>query len=57
MTQVNRTVTTSTDAETSGLLELAREQGKLAGEVRVLKWAVGAAFVALIAALGGSTPR
>lgn len=39
-------------AETAGALDYAREQGRLSGEVRVLKWAVGAAFVALLAALG-----
>ena len=50
--QVNRTMTSSTDTETTNLLDLAREQGRLSGEVRVLKWAVGVAFVALIAALG-----
>ena len=49
---MNRTVTNSTDAKMDILLDLAREQGRLSGEVRVLKWAVGAAFVALIAALG-----
>ena len=39
--------------ETGGaLVDHAREQGRLSGEVRVLKWAVGAAFVTLIAALG-----
>ena len=39
--------------ETGGaLVDHAREQGRLSGEVRVLKWAVGAAFVTLIATLG-----
>ena len=41
-----------TDTETASALDYAREQGRQSGEVRVLKWAVGAAFVALIAALG-----
>ena len=36
----------------SALVDHAREQGRLSGEVRVLKWAVGAAFVTLIATLG-----
>ena len=38
--------------ETDSVLDYAREQGRLSGEVRVLKWAVGAAFVTLIATLG-----
>ena len=38
--------------ETGSALDYAREQGRLSGEVRVLKWAVGAAFVTLIATLG-----
>ena len=42
----------ATRAETDSALDHAREQGRLSGEVRVLKWAVGAAFVATIAALG-----
>ena len=42
----------STDTDTASLLDYAREQGRLSGEVRVLKWAAGAAVVALIAALG-----
>ena len=42
----------ATQAETDSALDHAREQGRLSGEVRVLKWAVGAAFVATIAALG-----
>ena len=41
-----------THAETGSALDYAREQGRLSGEVRVLKWAVGAAFVTLIATLG-----
>ena len=36
----------------SALVDHAREQGRLSGEVRVLKWAVGAAFVTLIATFG-----
>ena len=40
------------DSETANALDYAREQERLSGEVRVLKWAVGAAFVALIAAFG-----
>ena len=47
-----RSVTNMTDTETASALDYAREQGRLSGEVRVLKWAVGAAFVALIAAFG-----
>lgn len=43
----------ATDMNADGLLDLAREQGRLSGEVRVLKWAAGVAFVALIAAFGG----
>ena len=43
---------TENRAETVSALDYAREQGRLSGEVRVLKWAVGAAFVALIAVLG-----
>ena len=39
-------------AETGSALDYAREQGRLSGEVRILKWAVGAAFVTLIATLG-----
>ena len=46
-------MTNATDTNADSLLDLAREQGRLSGEVRVLKWAVGAAFVALIAAFGG----
>ena len=38
--------------ETGSALDYAREQGRLSGEVRILKWAVGAAFVTLIATLG-----
>lgn len=45
-------MTNPTDSQTGNLLDYAREQGRLSGEVRMLKWAVGAAFVALIAALG-----
>ena len=45
-------MTNKTDTETASALDYAREQGRQSGEVRVLKWAVGAAFVALIAALG-----
>ena len=41
-----------TRPETGSALDHAREQGRLSGEVRVLKWAVGAAFVTLIATLG-----
>ena len=41
-------MTNATDTNADGLLDLAREQGRLSGEVRVLKWAVGAALVALI---------
>ena len=41
-----------THPETGSALDYAREQGRLSGEVRVLKWAVGAAFVTLIATLG-----
>ena len=43
---------TSPHPETDSVLDYAREQGRLSGEVRVLKWAVGAAFVTLIATLG-----
>ena len=43
-------MTNATDTNSDNLLDLAREQGRLSGEVRVLKWAAGAAFVALIAA-------
>ena len=50
--RLNRSVTRMTDTETANALDYAREQGKLCGEVRVLKWAVGAAFVALITAFG-----
>ena len=46
-------MTNATDMNADGLLDLAREQGRLSGEVRVLKWAAGVAFVALIAAFGG----
>ena len=42
----------TTDTGTAGALDYAREQGRQSGEVRVLKRAVGAAFVALIAVLG-----
>ena len=49
---MNRTMTNVTNAEVASALEHAREQGRLSGEVRVLKWAAGAAFVAIIAALG-----
>ena len=45
-------MTNKIDTETASALDYAREQGRQSGEVRVLKWAVGAAFVALIAALG-----
>ena len=45
-------MTNPTDTKSSDLLDCAREQGRLSGEVRMLKWAVSAAFVALIAALG-----
>ena len=45
-------MTNMTDTATASALDYAREQGRLSGEVRMLKWAVGAAFVALIAALG-----
>ena len=45
-------MTNATDTNPDNLLDLAREQGRLSGEVRVLKWAAGAAFVALIAAFG-----
>ena len=45
-------MTNVTDTETASALDYAREQGRQSGEVRMLKWAVGAAFVALIAALG-----
>ena len=45
-------MTNVTDTATASALDYAREQGRLSGEVRMLKWAVGAAFVALIAALG-----
>ena len=38
--------------ETGSALDYAREQGRLSGEVRILKWAVGATFVTLIATLG-----
>lgn len=41
-----------THPETGSALDYAREQGRLSGEVRVLKWAVGAAFVTLIATFG-----
>ena len=50
--RLNRSVTSMTDTETANALDYAREQGRLCGEVRVLKWAVGAAFVALITAFG-----
>ena len=43
---------TSPHPETDSVLDYAREQGRLSGEVRVLKWAVGAAFVTIIATLG-----
>ena len=43
---------TSPHPETDSALDYAREQGRLSGEVRVLKWAVGAAFVTIIATLG-----
>ena len=43
---------TENRAEAVSALDYAREQGRLSGEVRVLKWAVGTAFVALIAVLG-----
>ena len=43
---------TETHADMGSALDYAREQGRLSGEVRVLKWAVGAAFVTLIATLG-----
>ena len=43
---------TSPHADMGGVLDYAREQGRLSGEVRVLKWAVGAAFVTIIATLG-----
>lgn len=46
-------MTNAADMNADGLLDLAREQGRLSGEVRVLKWAAGVAFVALIAAFGG----
>lgn len=48
----NRPMTKPSDTQIAGLLDYAREQGRLSGEMRMLKWAVGAAFVALIAALG-----
>ena len=41
-----------THAEAGIAFDYAREQGRLSGEVRVLKWAVGAAFVTIIATLG-----
>ena len=43
---------TETHADMGSVLDYAREQGRLSGEVRVLKWAVGAAFVTIIATLG-----
>lgn len=43
-------MTNAADMNADGLLDLAREQERLSGEVRVLKWAAG---VALIAAFGG----
>ena len=45
-------MTNPTDNQTTNPFDYAREQGRMSGEVRMLKWAVGAAFVALIAALG-----
>ena len=45
-------MTNPTDVRTIDLYDHAREQGKLSGEMRMLKWVVGAAFVALMAALG-----
>lgn len=45
-------MTNATDTNAIGLLDLERERGRVSGEVRVLKWAVGVAFVALIAAFG-----
>ena len=45
-------MTNPTDTQTSNLFDYAREQGRLSGEVRMLKWTVGAAFVALVAVLG-----
>ena len=39
-------------APAMGDLDLAYKLGTLSGEVRVLKWGVGAAFVAIIAAMG-----
>ena len=50
--RTNRAMTNPTDVRPDDLLDHAREQGRLSGEMRMLKWAVGAAFVALIAALG-----
>ena len=45
-------MTNATEPTTINLLDLERERGRVSGEVRVLKWAVGVAFVALIAAFG-----
>ena len=39
-------------APAMGDLDLAYKLGTLSGEVRLLKWGVGAAFVAIIAAMG-----
>lgn len=41
-------------ADAGSALDYAREQGRLSGEVRVLKWAVGAAFVAILAMQGAT---
>ena len=47
-------MTNATEPTAINLLDLERERerGRVSGEVRVLKWAVGVAFVALIAAFG-----
>ena len=41
-------------ADAGNALDYAREQGRLSGEVRVLKWTVGAAFVAILAVQGAT---
>lgn len=41
-------------ADAGNALDYAREQGRLSGEVRVLKWVVGTAFVAILAVHGAT---
>ena len=44
-------MTNPIDVQPIDLFNHAREQGKLSGEMRMLKWTVGAALAVLVAAL------